>query len=127
MSSSLHPLQSGQVFCSPGGHFTYRVIGPCCRLFDREQLPWPCCRLEWQGKEPSWRRIGPRFIADIATKTAPSYCVEIVGPETARQQLVVTLYWMKLPKPIQEWWHSKKHKLTLESTPHDLISSVQEL
>ncbi|MBV9389411.1 MAG: hypothetical protein JOZ78_23560 [Chroococcidiopsidaceae cyanobacterium CP_BM_ER_R8_30] len=111
---SPHPLQLGQIFCSPGGHFSYRVIGPCCRLFDREQLPWPCCRLEWRGKEPSWRRIGKRFIADVATKNSPSYCVEILGPEAAKQPFVTTLYWVKLSAPVQEWWHSGKRQTTLE-------------
>jgi len=32
----------------------------------------------------------------------------------ARQPFVLTFYWLKLPQPIQEWWHSKKQKLTLE-------------
>lgn len=102
---SLHPLQFGEIFGSQGGSFSYRVIGPCCRLFDREQLPWPCCRLEWHGKEPSWRRIGKRFIADAATKHSPSYCVTIVEPEGCTQPFVTTLYWVRLPRPVQEWWY----------------------
>jgi len=115
LNFSTHPLQSGQVFCSPGGHFNYRVIGPCCRLFDREQLPWPCCRLQWRGKEPSWRRIGKRFVADIATKHAPSYCVEILGLESSEQAFVTTLYWVKLPLPVKEWWYSGKFQQTFEA------------
>ena len=111
---SPHPLQSGQVFYSPGGHFSYRVIGPCCRLFDREQLPWPCCRLQWRGKEPSWRRIGKRFIADISTKQAPSYCVEILGLEASEQAFVTTFYWVKLPQSVKEWWYSGKFQPTSE-------------
>lgn len=111
-----HPLSNGQIFSSPGCHFTYRVIGPCCRLFDREQLPWPCCRIEWHGKEPSWRRIGRRFIADLATRNSPSYSVEILGRE-AHEPIVVTLYWLKLPQPLKEWWHSSKPStpLTIDS------------
>jgi hypothetical protein len=103
-----HPLAHGQTFRSPGCHFTYRVIGPCCRLFDREELPWPCCRLQWRGKEPSWRRIGKRFVADLATKNSPSYCVEVVGQEYGGRTFVVTLYAVKLPQPVREWWYSKK-------------------
>jgi hypothetical protein len=103
-----HPLAHGQTFRSPGCHFNYRVIGPCCRLFDREELPWPCCRLQWRGKEPSWRRIGKRFVADLATKNSPSYCVEVVGQEYGGRTFVVTLYSVKLPQPVREWWYSKK-------------------
>jgi hypothetical protein len=102
-----HPFNHGQLFTSPGGHYSYRVIGPCCRLFDRETLPYPCCRLEWHGKEPSWRRIGKRFIPDMATRNSPSYNVEIVG-QGSMQPIVITLYWVKLPQPLKEWWHSKR-------------------
>ncbi|GAC1460558.1 MAG: hypothetical protein NVS2B14_08110 [Chamaesiphon sp.] len=109
LQTSIYTFQTGQVFGSPGGHFTYRVIGPCCRLFDREDLPWPCCRLEWHSKEPSWRRIGRRFVADIGVKHSPSYCVEIVGQEASFQPFITTLYWVKLPQSIQEWWYSKNH------------------
>lgn len=100
-----HPFPHGHIFHSPGGHFTYRVVGPCCRLFDREELPWPCCRLEWRGKEPSWRRIGRRFVSDMATKNSPSYCVEVLGQEYSGRPFVVTLYAVKLPRSVKEWWH----------------------
>jgi hypothetical protein len=106
-----HPSSHGHIFSSPGCHFSYRVIGPCCRLFDREQLPWPCCRIEWHGKEPSWRRIGRRLIVDLATRGCPSYSVEILGSHEKNQYhepLVLTLYWVKLPQPLKEWWHSSK-------------------
>ncbi|MGJ3253163.1 MAG: hypothetical protein ACFE0J_18825 [Elainellaceae cyanobacterium] len=105
---SLHPFPSGHIFHSPGGHFTYRVMGPCCRLFDRDELPWPCCRIQWRSKEPSWRRIGKRFIADIAARNAPSYSVEILGQEPSRNSFVMTLYWSKLSPPLKNWWYSKK-------------------
>lgn len=104
-----HPYAHGQVFFSPGCHYTYRVIGPCCRLFDREQLPWPCCRIQWRGKEPSWRRIGKRFIADLATKKHPSYSVEIIG-HGSLEPIVITLYSVTLPQPVRDWWHSDKLK-----------------
>jgi hypothetical protein len=103
-----HPFPHGHTFFSPGGHFTYRVIGPCCRLFDREELPWPCCRLEWRGKEPSWRRVGRRFVLDMATKNSPSYNVEVLGQEHSGRAFVVTLYPVKLPPSVKEWWHSKR-------------------
>jgi hypothetical protein len=102
-----HPLEQGQIFQSFGGHFTYRVIGPCCRLFDREELPWPCCRIQWRTKEPSWRRIGKRFVPDIATKNSPSYCVEVLGQESSGKTFVVTLYAVKLAQPLKEWWHTQ--------------------
>jgi hypothetical protein len=108
LMSTSHPLQHGQLFYSPGCHFTYRVIGPCCRLFDREELPWPCCRLQWRGKEPSWRRIGRRFVPDLATQNSPSYSVEVLGQDYSDRIFVVTLYSVKLPKAVRAWWYSKK-------------------
>ena len=98
-------LEHGQIIASPGCHFTYRVVGLCCRLFDRSQLPWPCCRIEWHSKEPSWRRIGRQFVVDMGTKNSPSYAVEIIG-QARSQPLVITLYYIKLPILIREWWYS---------------------
>jgi hypothetical protein len=117
-----HPFQHGQVFYSFGGHFTYRVIGPCCRLFDREELPWPCCRLQWRSKEPSWRRVGKRFVPDIATKNSPSYAVEVLGQEYSGRTLIVTLYSVKLSPELREWWHSKKPQ-EVSPLPPDQISA----
>ena len=108
-----HPWPSGYEFLSPGSQFSYRVLGPCCRLFDREQLPWPCCRIQWHGKEPSWRRIGRRFIVDLATKRYPSYSVELVGYTSSANPTILTLYTDRLSSQEQEWWHSKR---TVSST-----------
>lgn len=102
-----HPLPSGTVISSPGGHYSYRIIGPCCRLFDREELPWPCCRLQWRGKEPSWRRIGRRFVIDMATRNAPSYAVEILEPGVQGQPLVTTFYAVRLSPEQRQWWYSR--------------------
>ncbi len=108
MQPPQHPFQHGHIFQSPGSHFTYRVIGPCCRLFDREELPWPCCRLQWRGKEPSWRRVGRRLVVDMASRNSPSYSVEVIGQEYSSVPFVMTLYPVKLPVPLREWWYSKK-------------------
>ena len=112
MADLQHPLTHGDIFLSPGCHFSYRVVGPCCRLFDREQLPWPCCRLQWRGKEPSWRRIGKRFVPDLGTKRHPSYCVEIIGHslgEPAQDEpTIITLYSVQLPAAMRTWWHDDK-------------------
>ncbi|MEM9807062.1 MAG: hypothetical protein AAF959_17485 [Cyanobacteria bacterium P01_D01_bin.56] len=120
-----HPWPTGHIFQSPGAHLTYRVIGPCCQLFDREQLPWPCCRLQWRGKEPSWRRIGRRFIIDLATQRHPSYCVEIVGQGYRAQPIVITLYTAKLSQDLQHWWHTKhryiKNSHSAEPTSHQAM------
>jgi len=115
--STQHPLESGHIFPSPGGHFLYRVIGPCCQLFDRGRLPWPCCRLEWHGKEPSWRRIGRRLVPDIVAKGHPSYCVEILGVAPRRDPLVITLYGVTLDQPLQEWWYAHKAQGTGVNSP----------
>ena len=110
-----HPWPNGHVFESPGGHLTYRVVGPCCRLYDRNQLPWPCCRLQWRSKEPSWRRIGKRFVVDMATRKHPSYCVEIVGQGYRSEPITMTLYTVKMTSELQNWWHTKRLKEHLES------------
>jgi hypothetical protein len=101
-------LDSGSVHASPGGHYSFRVLGPCCRLFDREELPWPCCRLAWRSKEPSWRRIGRRFVADLAARRCPSYAVELLQPGArSTAATVITLFPVRLNPPMQEWWYSR--------------------
>lgn len=99
----LHP---GQVFYSPGRTFKYRVVGACCRLYDREQLPYPCCSLDWRGKQPSWRRIGRRFVLDVAAQRSPSYCVQLLDYPNC-EPFVITMYWLKLSPQKQQWWYSK--------------------
>lgn len=105
-----HPWPTGYVFESPGAHLTYRVIGPCCRLYDRDQLPWPCCRIQWRSKEPSWRRIGKRFTVDLSTRRHPSYCVEIVGQSYRSKPVVMTLYTVNFSMQLQNWWHTKRSR-----------------
>ncbi len=112
--AATHPLEAGDIIQSPGCHFTYRIIGPCCRLFDRGTLPWPSCRIEWHSKQPSWRRVGKQLIADMATRNSPSYSVEIVGQEGKRNPIVITLYGVKFAAEHREWWHSRKPATMLE-------------
>ena len=100
-------LVPGSEHTSPGGHYSYRVLGPCCRLFDREELPWPCCRLAWRSKEPSWRRVGRRFVADLAARRCPSYAVELLQPGARSTRTVITLFPIRLAPALQEWWYSK--------------------
>ena len=100
-------LPHGSEHTSAGGQYSYRILGPCCRLFDREELPWPCCRLAWRSKEPSWRRIGRRFVADLAARRCPSYAVELLLPGARPTRTVVTLFPVRLGPQLQEWWYSK--------------------
>ena len=111
--SSIQPqlLAHNSLLMSPGQQFSYRVIGPCCRLYDREQLPWPCCRLQWHSKEPSWRRIGPRFVADMAARRYPSYAVELIGLGGKSEPLVISLYMSRLSASDQGWWYTKRRSL----------------
>ena len=100
-------MAHGTIHPSEGGQFSFRVIGPCCQLFDREELPWPCSRLAWRSKEPSWRRIGSRFVADIAARRCPSYSVEILQPGYKPTQTVLTLFSCRFSSEMQEWWYSR--------------------
>ena len=101
-------LEAGSIHPSPGGQYSFRVLGPCCRLFDREELPWPCCRLAWRSKEPSWRRVGRRFVADLAARRCPSYVVELLQPGARPTRTVITLFPQRLGPELQEWWYSKQ-------------------
>jgi hypothetical protein len=60
--------------------------------------------------------VGKRFTPDLSTLKSPSYAVEIIGQEQSSRTFVVTFYSVKLPKPVQEWWHSKKND-GLTATP----------
>ena len=90
-------FKNGSVQSSYGGQYSFKVIGPCCRLYDREELPWPCSRLAWRSKEPSWRRIGSRFVADMASRKCPSYSVQILEPGSKPVETVITLFRRNFP------------------------------
>ncbi len=100
-------LEHGSVYPSVGGYFSFRVIGPCCRLFDREELPWPCSRIAWKSKEPSWRRIGSRFVPDIASRRCPSYAVQILQPGSRPMNTILTFFSDRFSPSMQEWWYSR--------------------
>ncbi len=100
-------MEAGSVHASSGGQYSFRVLGPCCRLFDREDLPWPCSRLAWRSKEPSWRRVGSRFVADLASRRCPSYSVELLHPGSKPTATVLTLFSQRFSPDMQEWWYSR--------------------
>tara|TARA_B100001250_G_C19610650_1_gene704794 strand:+ start:301 stop:714 length:414 start_codon:yes stop_codon:yes gene_type:complete len=108
-------LEHGTIKSSAGGQYSFRVIGPCCRLYDREDLPWPCCRLSWKSKEPSWRRVGKRLVPDIASQRCPSYSVEILQPGFKPIPTVLTLFSSRFDSVLQEWWYSKRPLSRLDS------------
>ena len=108
-------MEHGSVHPSVGGNFSFRVVGPCCRLFDREELPWPCSRIAWRSKEPSWRRIGSRFVPDIAARRCPSYSVEILQPGSRSITTTLTFFSERFTSSMQEWWYSK-HPLSRDSS-----------
>jgi len=120
-------LAAGSLQTSPGGQYSYRVLGPCCRLFDREDLPWPCCRLSWRSKEPSWRRVGRRFVPDLAARRCPSYAVELLQPGSRPTLTVITLFPQRLSPELQEWWYSKQPRLpgARESAPAGSTTTAQ--
>lgn len=114
-------LQTGDVITSPGGSYSYQVIGAVCRLYDREELPYPCCRLQWQGKEPSWNRVGKRYVMDMSTRRQASYQVYLLSetgcPVKGRLngltvELVLTLFWQAaLTIEQQRWWSRDRDRL----------------
>jgi hypothetical protein len=119
-------LRQGQIIHSPGGTFAYQVVGPCCRLYDREQLPWPSCSLSWRGKQPSWRRVGRRFILDVGSRNHPTYAVRLLGQDAASEPMLLTLYWLDLSASDREWWYGKKPGSAVVATPAPVPASVPE-
>ena len=102
--------EQGKKLRSPGGSFLYEVQGPVCRLFDRDELPWPSCSLSWKGKQPSWRRIGCRFIADLSVRRSPSYAVTGVDSQGTRWRGVITLHGHRLSTLERRWWYSQRNE-----------------
>jgi hypothetical protein len=111
-------LRYGQIIMSPGGAFKYKVIGPVSHLFDREELPWPSCSLTFRGKQPSWRRIGRRFVPDIATLRHPSYCVQLLDEfnRPVGHPFITTFFWLQLSPKQSEWWTTKRSTTGLDSS-----------
>ena len=107
LRSLMHPLQTGKFIRSHGGGFVYQVQGPVCMLYDREELPWPSCSMQWKGKQPSWNRIGKRFIPDIASSRCPSYAVLGADLHGNTWTQVQTFYYQRLNKEERQWWYSK--------------------
>jgi hypothetical protein len=103
----MHPFEPGKYIRSPGGSFVYYITGPCCQLYDREELPWPSCNLQWKGKQPSWNRIGKRFVPDIAASRCPSYSVLARDLHGNQWEQVFTLYYERLTPFERAWWYSK--------------------
>ena len=99
-------LESGTSFSSPGGSFSYVIQGPVCRLYDREELPWPSCSMSWKGKQPSWNRIGRRFVGDIAVKRFPSYSVIGIDKQGHTWEQVVTDYTYLNSSAMRKWWYA---------------------
>lgn len=116
-------LEYGDRFASPGGTYTYEVIGLVCPLYDRSQMPWPCCSLEWRGKSPSWKRVGKQLVPDIATKGHPSYAVEIVGAKN-KKPFVYTLYHVKLTEDLENWWRSKTPYLRILQGQEEIVKAA---
>ena len=72
-------LSTGTIVKSSGQSFSYQILGAICRLYDREELPYSGCRLQWRGKEPSWNHVGKRFVIDMSTRHKASYQVYLLS------------------------------------------------
>ena len=100
-------LRYGEKIRSPGGSFMYEVQGPCCILYDREQLPWPSCSLTWRGKQPSWNRVGRRFVPDLAASRCPSYSVKAYDHWGNTWDQVLTIFHDRLESGLLRSWYAK--------------------
>ena len=98
-------LDHGKKIRSHGGSFVYEVLGSVCRLYDREELPWPSCSLQWRGKQPSWNRQGKRFVPDLAASRCPSYAVKAQDLWGCSWNQELTLYDQRLSKEEKDWWY----------------------
>ena len=102
-----HPLTAGKKLRSPGSSFHYVIQGPCCKLYDREELPWPSCSLQWKGKQPSWNRQGRRLVADMGASRCPSYSVTGFDQWGNSWVQVLTIYQDRLTMDEKRWWYSR--------------------
>lgn len=116
-------LKNGDRISSPGGSYTYEIVSLVCPLYDRAQMPWPCCSLEWHGKSPSWRRVGKQLVPDVATKGHPSYVVKIVGVKNSTPS-IVTLYYVKLTEDLENWWRSKTPYLRILQGQEETVKAA---
>ena len=101
---------AGSVIKSPGGCFLYRIQGPVCRLYDREELPWPSCSTVWKGKQPSWNRVGRRFVPDMGSSRFASYAVHGQDDWGAHWDGVYTHYGPRLTPHQKRWWYSPRNE-----------------
>jgi hypothetical protein len=98
--------QPGDIFFSPGCLYRYEVVGACCPLFDREDLPYPSCSLNWKGKQPSWRRIGRRFTPDLSAKGFECYNVRLLDYSKSDNKVWIFTY---LPQNFSWWCKTNKY------------------
>ncbi|HAW77948.1 MAG TPA: hypothetical protein DCW74_19700 [Alteromonas australica] len=100
-------LKPGKKIRSHGGNFVYEILGPVCILYDREELPWPCCSLKWRGKQPYWNRQGKRFVPDLAASRCGAYAVSAQDLWGNSWEQVLILYDQRLHKKEKEFWYWK--------------------
>ncbi len=107
---------------SPGVQsYLYVISGPVCRLYNLGELPYPCCRIQWRGREPSWNREGRQYVPDLATRRHPSYHAALwVSDGEGGGRFVpkdLTLYWEPpLSTAGQRWW--SRNRTPVQHSPH---------
>lgn len=111
-------LVPGKKVRSPGGTFVYEIQGPCCILYDRDELPWPSCSLAWKGKQPSWNRQGRRFVPDLAASRCEAYSVKAVDMWGCEWEQVLTMYDRRLSRREKDWWYWKG---PISKSPPDFV------
>ena len=118
-------LKYGDRIQSPGGMFLYEIIGPCCQLFDREELPWLSCNRVGRFKQPSWARIGKRFVPDRSVIKRASYCVQQIDTDgSISSSPKVIIFWKELSKEEQSWWYSKALHLQRFNQGQEIVKAA---
>jgi|14BtaG_2_1085337.scaffolds.fasta_scaffold00111_16 hypothetical protein len=98
-------LNTNKRIRSPGGSFVYEVQGPACILYDRNELPWPSCSLQWKGKQPSWNRQGRRLVPDMAASRCHAYSVKAFDLWGSSWEQVLVMYDFRLTREEKDWWY----------------------
>jgi hypothetical protein len=47
-------------------------------------------------------------VVDLSSRNSPSYSVQILEQHSSGEPFEMTLYWVKLPQVLKEWWYDRR-------------------